>query len=137
MPFVSCFFPTNVCANLIYSSVSFAWPVLFYLIWSAKQYTMHETAIYRNPPICSFTGNGKKWQILNRPTIKHVVLLRKHEDKIFFGWTTFLTKGVVLTQLYSNEGISVWRIECVEENCRFSSNTVKNKITKFLAWKFI
>jgi hypothetical protein len=122
------FFLPNVCANLIYSIVLFAWPLLFYFICTAKQYTVHEAAICSNPPICSFTGNGKIWPILNGPTIKHVVFLRKHKDKnffCFFCWQNF-GKSVVLTQLYNKSGISVWRIEWVKGNCSFSSDTVKN-----------
>lgn len=84
-------FLTNVCANPIYSSVLFAWPILLYLICSAKQYTVHEAAICRTPQTFSFTGNGKTWPIFSSPT-NNMLCFYENIRELFFWRTTFWQK---------------------------------------------
>jgi hypothetical protein len=47
------------------------------------------------------------WQILNTPTRKHAMFLRKYEERIFFCGHNILTEGVCVTQRSSKAGISV------------------------------
>jgi len=54
------------------------------------QHVANEAAIYRNPLIYNFRGDRKKTRpIINRPTLKYVMFLRKYKDKQFFVDTTF------------------------------------------------
>ena len=68
---------------------------------------VRETAIFRDPPIYSFTRDRTKLTLLNGPTRKHVVFLRKYKDKQFFCGYNILTEGVFVTRLSSNVVISV------------------------------
>jgi hypothetical protein len=43
------------------------------------RYIAHETAIYRNPPIHSFTGNSKKEKLDKSLLEKRVMFLRKYK----------------------------------------------------------
>ena len=56
-----------------------------------------DTAICHNPIIHRFTGDRKKSDIINRPTLKHIMFLRKYEEKHFFFFT--LTQSVFVIQL--------------------------------------
>ena len=49
----------------------------------------------------------KKRQNLNRPSRKHVLFLRKCEEKRFVCGHNILTEGVFVTKLSSNSGISI------------------------------
>jgi hypothetical protein len=46
----------------------------------------------------------------SRPTLKHVMFLRKNKDKELFCGHNILTVGVFVTKLSNNAGISVRRI---------------------------
>jgi hypothetical protein len=59
----------------------------------------HQYTVYRR--------QKKNSPILNRPTVKRIMFLRKYKEKQFFCGHNFLTEGVFVTQLYSNAGISV------------------------------
>ena len=45
---------------------------------------------------------GKTWQIIDRPTFKHIVFLRKYKRKQFFYGHNILTEGVLVTELSSD-----------------------------------
>jgi hypothetical protein len=53
---------------------------------------------------------------LNRPALKHVMFLRKYEDKHFFGGGyNILTEGAFVTGQSSNAGISLLGIVWVRQ----------------------
>jgi len=57
-------------------------------------------------------GREKSWPTHNRPTLKHVMFLRKHKAK------QILTETVFVTHLSTYVGISVWWIVWVtKKNC--------------------
>jgi hypothetical protein len=73
-----------------------------------------ETAISHNPSIYNFTWDRKTWQILNTPTLKHVMFLWKYKDKQYCCGHNILTEGVLVTQLSSNADLSL--MNCVGYN---------------------
>jgi len=81
-----------------------------------EEYITHETAIRRNPPIHTFTTDIT-WPTLNRPTLKHVMFLRKSRKSNFCGYVS--TEGVFVTELSGIAGISFWRIVWITTNCCF------------------
>ena len=63
---------------------------------------VHDTAISHNPQINGFTGNRKDLTFLNRPTVKHVMFLRKYKKKQLCCGHNIFTEVVFVTQLSSN-----------------------------------
>jgi hypothetical protein len=91
------------------------------LQYSNRSYIAHETAFCRKPPIHSFTGDRKTWQILNRPALKLVMFLRKYKEKQFFVHN-ILTEGV----FYPN--CLIMREFQFDELCRLRQTTVSRVI---------
>jgi hypothetical protein len=69
--------------------------------------TAHERARCRDPPKKQFYRRKKKVSVVNGPTIKHVMFLRKYKEKPFVCGQNVLTEGVFVTNLSSNTGIAV------------------------------
>ena len=68
-----------------------------------------DRAIYRNPPVHNFTGDKKKTrQVVDSPTFKYFMFLRRYKENIFFFCGhKVLAERVFVSQLSSNTGISV------------------------------
>lgn len=100
--------------------------------WQSCYYrnTAHETAICRNPPLHSFTGN-ETCMILNIPSLCHVKFSLIYKDMQFICGHNILTEGVFVTQRSSNAWISVSLIVWVMTNCRFISCTIPSHQTQF------
>ena len=89
-----------------------------FLVW--ETHIAHETTVCGKQPTHSFTGDRKTWQILNRPTFKHVMFLRKCKEKQFLCGYKILTEGVFVIKVSNDAGITVWRIVWVTTNCFMS-----------------
>jgi hypothetical protein len=87
------------------------------IILNTQQYVAHETEFVLTHRYTILEDTEKTWQIINRPTLKHVTFLDKYKEKQF-SCGHVLTEGVFLTQLSSNVGIWVWQIT----NCYFMSD---------------
>jgi hypothetical protein len=58
----------------------------------------------------------KTWQVLNRPTFKHVMFLWEYKESHIFCGHKILTEGVFVSQLSSSVEILIWRIVWVVTN---------------------
>jgi hypothetical protein len=87
------------------------------------------TAVCRHPRIHSFYRRQKKtWQIrIIDQYVSMLCFLRKYKKHLFSWACNILTEGVFVTQLYSNMGMSVWRIMRVKTNCFFVSDMKSDK----------
>ena len=129
MPQQSCVWQVEVitlhCETWHYAKVSskFHAPNDFNPRCSRKyhQYIADETAINRNPPIHSFTGDRR-----NLTEDQHLSMLYFYKNigrrNIFCGHN-FLTEGVFVTQLNSESRISVWwTVGIMKTNSCFTSS---------------
>lgn len=66
----------------------------------------------------------RTWQIIHGPTCRHVMVLWKYKEKMFFCGRNILTRGMFVTHLSSNVWIAAWRMVWGMTNCRFMSNSV-------------
>lgn len=93
--FFSCFYLPNVCANLIYSSVLFAWTIFFYLIWSAKQYSVMKQQFIVTHQYTVLQETGKPDQSSTDQPINMLCFYENVRKRILFLADNILTKGVV------------------------------------------
>jgi hypothetical protein len=55
----------------------------------------HETPIFLTPLYTILQETGETWQLINRPTLIHVMFLRKSKEKQFFLWTQHFDRRCV------------------------------------------